>query len=105
MVSHSRQNFLDPGFSILHVGHFIFGLSFEEDPSGNCKRLVGNLIKPPYDIPEELLNIVLHFMIFSKSRNRISCNLLILHVFISWHETRLLIKQMQNSKRTRDEMG
>jgi hypothetical protein len=29
------------------------------------------LIKPPYDIPDELLNIVPHFMIFSKSQNKI----------------------------------
>ena len=81
-MPHSRQNLLDPGFSIPHVGHFVFGLSFEGDPSGNCKRLVGNLIKPPYDIPEELLNIVPHFMIFSKSQNRILNKILILHVFI-----------------------
>jgi len=55
-------------------------------------------IKRLYEIPEELLNIVPHFMVFSKPKNSISYKSLILNVFLYWHETRLLRKQIEGFK-------
>jgi hypothetical protein len=67
------------------------------------------VIKPLYDIPEQLLNIVPQFMIFSKSKNTIPYKSLILYVFLFWHETGLWRKQIQDRsvdpKRVCHEMG